>query len=191
MILLQSIQTDFVLTTLATRQQSKIFPQHIAPETPGSTFAMCFFPWETNLAYFHLFTCFCRERESREKTDQKTKTQKHVWSQESFSQVKPNAGVIPVAKPKSLKKKTGKSKNMCFSLFYNHVSFFFHVLHFFHVFSFLFIFSYFLSLLFISCFLSLKKTVANPDNRHVDPLLCFVDKEHFWEILHLQTDPLV
>jgi ascorbate-specific PTS system EIIC-type component UlaA len=28
------IKTDFVLTTLATRKQSQIFPQHIAPETP-------------------------------------------------------------------------------------------------------------------------------------------------------------
>jgi len=32
--MLWPIQTDFVLTTLATHKQSQIFPQHIAPETP-------------------------------------------------------------------------------------------------------------------------------------------------------------
>ena len=124
MILLQSIQTDFVLTTLATRQQSKIFPQHIAPETPGSTFAMCFSLRNKSRFIFICLHVFVEKGKAGKKPI-KNKDAKTCLIPRIIFSGKTKCRCYPGRETQEFKKKTGKSKNMCFSLFYNHVSFFF------------------------------------------------------------------
>jgi len=58
-----NLSNDFVLTTLATRKQSHIFPQHIGPETPLQH--VCDFLFLRKMLFSITFAeLFCQKRKS-------------------------------------------------------------------------------------------------------------------------------
>ena len=80
------IKTDFVLTTLATRKESQIFPQHIAPETPLQH--VCdFHLFEKKHINYSLFFALFFVRNKRE-TMRKKEKRTRKSSQETCSQLK-------------------------------------------------------------------------------------------------------
>ena len=123
------IKTDFVLTTLATRKESQIFPQHIAPETPLQH--VCdFHLFEKKHINYSLFFALFFVRNKRE-TMRKKEKRTRKSSQETCSQLK-----------------TKCSLSHCLLIVVISV----------HFFSCLFISFIFFSFLFISCmFLLLQK----------------------------------
>ena len=96
------IKTDFVLTTLATRQQSKIFPQHIAPETP------CSFP------FVYMFLSKKGKQKKYGKHRSKDKDAKTCLIPRIIFSVNTKCKCHPSCEAQEIKKR--KNNNMCFSL---------------------------------------------------------------------------
>ena len=81
------IKTDFVLTTLATRKESQIFPQHIAPETPLQHVCDFHLFEKKNISIIRYFLhCFLSEKKRNNEEKRKKRTRKS--SQETCSQLK-------------------------------------------------------------------------------------------------------
>ena len=155
------IKTDFVLTTLATRKQSQIFPQHIAPETPWQHVCDCFFFLKSSL-FSIILICLQHFVQTMAKKEEK----KQMISR-NMSSIKNHMQVIPMSGNPGDKK--GKRKTcFFFPMFVILCSFLFMSFHFFIF----FIYFHFLH------FFVIEKTIANLDHWHVDPLLSLADCMH-------------
>ena len=134
------IKTDFVLTTLATRKQSQIFPQHIAPETPWQHVCDCFFFLNhlCSQLFWFVYNILSKQWQKKE--------EKNKWSQETCPPLKTTCRLSQCRETHEIKKEKEKRvfSFRCLSFCV-------------HFFSCLFIFLFF-SFIFISCIsLSLKK----------------------------------
>jgi len=120
------------LTTLATRKQSQIFPQHITPETPWQHVCVSSFLKNSSvLNYFESLQHFVQ-------TMAKKMEKKQMISRNMFS-IKNHRQVIPMSRNPGDKKR--KKKNVFFSFpMFVFFSVLFMFCSFFHVFSFLFVF---------------------------------------------------